>query len=412
MSRLAWPAPKIDRNTSLATLLPANRQLIFALLCCGSFVGAFNSLFVIPLLPLIVRDLGVDVSMGGLLVAAPTLVSAGTALWVGPAMDRHGRKPFVVCGLTLIGATMLLASVVPSFWMVVVLRAIAGLGMAGLMPATISAAGDYFPYAERGKAMGWAISANGVAPVVGVPLGSVLAGFTSWRWTFIMLASLSLVLALVLLRSLPTQTRSSDARAPRPSAWGTLRHQPVGFGVLAMGLHSACWFCILSFMAALFSDRFGLADWALGALNFTTGSAMMLGSTLGGRLADRFGKRMVLLSAGLTSTAFGMALTTLAPTISVAFMCLFLFALPNGARGSSSQAIMSELVPTARATVTSLSGAAGNLGAALGAGLAGLVVGVFGYTALGPVAGLLSLISLALFWAFVHERQPAPATSS
>jgi MFS family permease len=120
---------------------PPNRHLIFGLLCCGSFLGAFNSLFVIPLLPSIVRDFGVDVSLGGLLVAAPTLISAGTALWIGPAMDRHGTA-------------ILMAALSPNFWMVVGLRAIAGLGMAGLMPATISAAGEYFPYEERGKAMG------------------------------------------------------------------------------------------------------------------------------------------------------------------------------------------------------------------------------------------------------------------
>ncbi len=344
---------------------PPNRHLIFGLLCCGSFLGAFNSLFVIPLLPLIVRDFGVDVSLGGLLVAAPTLISAGTALWIGPAMDRHGRKPFVIVGLSLVGTAILMAALSPNFWMVVGLRAIAGLGMAGLMPATISAAGEYFPYEERGKAMGWAISANGVAPVVGVPLGAAIAGFTSWRWTFVLLGALGIILALTLWRKLPTQAPRSSL-APRPSALGTLRNQSVAFGVLGMGLHSACWFCVLSFMAAFFFDRFNLAEWALGALNFTTGSAMMLGSTLGGRLADRFGKRSVLLSAGLISTVFGVALTTLAPTIVAGFVCLFLFALPNGARGSSTQAVMSELEPNARATVTSLSGAAGNLGASVG----------------------------------------------
>src|SRR5262249_23545588 len=151
----------------------------------------------------------------------------------------------------------------------------------------------------------------------------------------------------------------------RPSLLATLRHRPVAFGVLAMGLHSACWFCVLSFMAAFFLERFGLAEWALGMLNFTTGTAMMIGSTLGGRMADRLGKRVVLLGAGLVSTVFGVALTTLAPTMVAAFVCLFLFALPNGARGSSTQAIMSEQIPQARATMTSLTGAAGNLGASL-----------------------------------------------
>ena len=76
------------------------------------------------------------------------------------------------------------------------------------------------------------------------------------------------------------------------------------------------------------------------------------------------------------------------------------------------QAVMSELVPSARATVTSLTGAAGNLGASLGASIAGMVVGVLGYTAIGPTAGVLSLASLALMWLFVHERQPDAATAS
>jgi MFS transporter, DHA1 family, inner membrane transport protein len=273
-----------------------------------------------------------------------------------------------------------------------------------LMPATISAAGEYFPYEERGKAMGWANSANGVAPVIGVPLGAAIAGFTSWRWTFVLLGALGIVLALRLWRKLPTQAPRSSL-APRPSAPSTLRNQSVAFGVLGMGLHSACWFCVLSFMAAFFLDRFNLAEWALGALNFTTGSAMMLGSTLGGRLADRFGKRSVILSAGLISTVFGVALTTLAPTIVAGFVCLFLFTLPNGARKQySGSDVGAGARRSSHGDVTLWRG--GNLGASMGASVAGIVVGLLGYTAIGPTAGLLSLLSLAMFWLFVKERQP------
>jgi predicted MFS family arabinose efflux permease len=216
---------------------------------------------------------------------------------------------------------------------------------------------------------------------------------------------LGLMLALMLWRLLPGQSPSAQ-RPARPSLLRTLRQPSVAFGAVAISLHSACWFCVLSFMAAFFLERFSLAEWALGLLNFTTGSAMMLGSTFGGRLADRFGKRTMLISAGLVSTVFGVALTTLAPTMIAGFICLFLFALPNGARGSSTQAVMSELVPSARATVTSLTGAAGNLGASMGASIAGMTVGLLGYTALGPMAGVLSIASLALMWLFVHERQP------
>ena len=61
---------------------------------------------------LVVAELGVSVSEGGLLLTAPTFMGAAAALWAGPMMDRHGRRPLVVGGLLLVGACNLLMALV------------------------------------------------------------------------------------------------------------------------------------------------------------------------------------------------------------------------------------------------------------------------------------------------------------
>jgi len=136
----------------------------------------------VPLLPLVVLDLGVSVPEGGLLLTAPALIGALAGLWAGPAMDRRGRRPLVVAGLLLVGACSLAMAAAPSFWVAVALRAGTGLGMTALFPATLSAAGEYFSYRESGKAMGLAISAGSSAPLLGVPLGRPSRGSPRGGW--------------------------------------------------------------------------------------------------------------------------------------------------------------------------------------------------------------------------------------
>jgi MFS family permease len=86
----------------------------------------------------------------------------------------------------------------PSFTGVLIIRAISGLGLGCLMPATFSLLGDHFPQEKRGKALG----VIGFVGLMGTVLGVLALGFVAtpelWRWGFVGLGVFSILSGLVI----------------------------------------------------------------------------------------------------------------------------------------------------------------------------------------------------------------------
>ncbi len=380
------------------------------MLCTGNFIGAFNTLLMVPLLPLVVLDLGVSISDGGLLLTAPTLVGALAGLWAGPAMDRRGRRPLVVAGLLLVGVCNLAMAIAPSFWVAVALRAGTGLGMTALFPATLSAAGEYFSYRERGKAMGLAITAGSSAPLLGVPIGSVIAGLTSWRLALLLVGALAIGLGVLLYAKLPHDRPTGEAaRAAlgvRASLRTVMQHPAVAMSIVSMFFQAGYWFVMVTYIGALFFQRYDVPAWALGGLNSLMALGIMVGANGGGRLGDRLGKRRTAIVSTACCAVFGTLITTAAPVVWLALLYVILYAIPNGARVATAQAVLSELVPGLRGTLSTFGAAGQSLGASMGSFLGSVVVGTVGFDGLGPTVGVLALISTLIFWRWVHEAPP------
>ncbi|WP_322797464.1 MFS transporter [Tepidiforma sp.] len=388
------------------TISRSQRTLVLALLCVASFAVVFNNLIITPILPEISEDFGVRVAVAGLLVTAYAIAGGVAAVFSGPFIDRLGRKPVVVAGMATLTVATALSALAPGFWALLGARALAGLGVACLTPAVFAAVGDYFSYEERGRAMSWVISANTSASIFGVPAGAVLSGVFSWRWTFVALAVVLVVFTWLLLTRLPKD-------APRKLGEGgtglaaiprVLRDVPTTAALFSNYLSTSYWFVFATYMGAYFHDEFGLAKWALGGLTMTMGLGVLLGSNAGGRLADRVGKRPVILWTSLLCAVFIGLTTTAAVAMAASLGFLFLFAVAGGARFASSQAIMTEMSPGDRGTVMALNAAGQQFGIVTGSLVGGMALEAGGYGALGPTAAALALVSMAMYGRFVSER--------
>jgi MFS family permease len=80
-------------------------------------------------------------------------------------------------------------------------RAVQGLGAGAVLPMSQTIAGDVYTLAERAKVQGYLASVWGISAVVGPTLGGVFSEYTSWRWIFWINIPLSLVAVVVLLRT-------------------------------------------------------------------------------------------------------------------------------------------------------------------------------------------------------------------
>ncbi len=153
--------------------------------------------------PAVSAELGISrVALGPVLSAAPFGVLFGSILFSMLA-DRIGRRPVLIGATVLFAILTFLTARAQSVEELLVLRAIAGLGMGAIMPNAVALVGEYSPKHVRVTVM--MIVANGFT--AGAALGGFVAAWLlpigGWRSVFYFGAAVPLVLAVVMLLKLP-----------------------------------------------------------------------------------------------------------------------------------------------------------------------------------------------------------------
>lgn len=124
------------------------------------------------------------------------LQSVTAPLW-GFAADRFSRKQVIIFGTGIWGVWTLVCGLSQNFGQLLVVRAISGIGLGCLMPATFSLMSDTFPPRQRGRALG---ILEGIG-VLGIVVGTLGLGFLAtpdlWRWGFILLGLFSVISGLL-----------------------------------------------------------------------------------------------------------------------------------------------------------------------------------------------------------------------
>ncbi|WP_051062371.1 MFS transporter [Ilumatobacter nonamiensis] len=159
----------------------ARRWFLLGIMCLSlvMVVMAVSGLNVA--IPSIQRSLDASSSDLQWIVDSYAIIFAGLLLSAGAIGDRFGRKRALQGGLVLFGLGSLLGTFADSVELVIVSRAVMGVGAAFIMPATLSIISAVFPPHERSKAIAvWAGFAG-----AGGALGPLVVGFllTDW-WVF------------------------------------------------------------------------------------------------------------------------------------------------------------------------------------------------------------------------------------
>lgn len=188
-----------------------NLRPLLLILFVGVLMGALDLAIIGPALPAIQADLGIDARALAWIFNIYVLFQLmGTPL-MAKMSDRFGRRSIYVLNLALFGLGSLILVAAPSFGVVLVGRAIQGLGAGGIFPVASAVIGDTFPPEKRGQTLGLLGAVFGIAFLIGPILGGVLLRF-SWHWLFLINLPIVALLIWQALRLLPA-TRSAE---PRP----------------------------------------------------------------------------------------------------------------------------------------------------------------------------------------------------
>lgn len=166
-------------------------------LSVGYFIDQGEGQAMSVLFPTLQALWGLSYTQLGIIGTIRNLLQSITAPFWGYAADRFPRKNVIVFGTGIWGIWTLSCGFSQNYEQLLVLRAISGIGLGCLMPATFSLIADTYPPHKRGRALG-TLEGLGVLGIVVFTVGlGLLATPDLWRWGFIILGALSVVSGLL-----------------------------------------------------------------------------------------------------------------------------------------------------------------------------------------------------------------------
>ncbi|TDT23081.1 EmrB/QacA subfamily drug resistance transporter [Streptomyces sp. BK208] len=163
----------------------ARRWWALLVLCLSLLITVMANTSLIVAAPDMTTDLGLSSSDLQWVVDSYTVPYAALMLVLGAIGDKYSRRGALVLGLLVFAAGSVMGSMVDETSLVIVARAIMGVGAAVVMPATLSLVVATFPRSERAKAItAWAAT-SGVAVAVGPLVSGWLLEDHAWGSTFL-----------------------------------------------------------------------------------------------------------------------------------------------------------------------------------------------------------------------------------
>jgi EmrB/QacA subfamily drug resistance transporter len=431
----------IRATPAFPVALPQRRKrLTLAATILGSSMAFIDGSVVNIALPAIQQALHADAASTQWIVNAYLLLLGALVLVGGSAADLYGRRRIFLVGIAVFTAASVACGLSPDVTVLIVSRAVQGLGAALLTPASLAMLGATFDEHERSHAIGIWAGAGALTAAAGPVLGGWLVDHVSWRAIFLLNVPLAIAAAGL---AIFFACESHDPRAKRLDGKGAAAvaaglaaitwglgaipasgfHDNIVLSALGLGAALLLWFLVIEARShqhammplslyrsrnfsganaltlllyfalggALYFLPFGLIR--LGGYSATQAGAALLpfalimgfGASLAGALSDRFGPRLSL-TAGPIIAACGLTLLAFADLKASYWFSVFpaICVLAAG---------MTITVPPLTSTVM----------ASVGEARAGIASGV--NNAVARVAGLLAVAALGavLFASFSHH---------
>lgn len=403
-------------STSAATAAAPPRVrpgLVIAVLAAGTFLMGTSEFVVAGLLPEVAADFRVSIGQAGLAITA---FAAGMIVG-SPVMVlltlRLSRRATLSLALALFALGHVLAALSGVFVALLAARFLTAVATGAFWAVASLVAADVAGRSSSTRALGVVQGGAMLATVVGVPLGAVLGQLIGWRGPFWILAILSALGAVVVVRLVP---RSRAAATPDlRSELTALRSGRLWLVLLSCACVTGGVLTVYSYISPLLTDVTGLPTAAVPLALVLFGATALVGTIVGGRLGDHRPYATILIASLVTLlaiVALGLVARMPAPTLAVLAVL--------GLTGLSANPVLGILAirfgGSAPTLASALTPSAFNLGTAIGTGIASVglhsSLGADAPVLIGAVSATLVLLVFGGLTVLVSNRRrasPAPA---
>ncbi len=331
--------PRTSAETRLVTSISA-----------AHFVSHYYILVLPPLFDFVRAEYGVSYTELGLALVAFNVVTAAGQTPAGILVDRFGARALLIAGLLCGGLAFAAAGLIHSFWLLIAMFALAGVGNSVYHPADYALLSHHIP-AER---VAKAFSIHTFAGMLGSAVAPVsllfMQSLWGWRGAFIGAGMIGFVVAVLLTiqREEPPLVQAPKPATPTtgPTGWKLLLSTPIlmnllFFVLLALTNGGLQNYSVVA-LGALYGTPATVANTAL--TGYLTLSA--IGVLVGGYLAThtaRHGTVAVVCSLAVALVVAPIAFTDLGSVLIIVAMSLA--GLFNGAFMPSRDMIVRSVTP-------------------------------------------------------------------
>lgn len=280
----------------------------------ASILGALTALgplaidAYLPALPSIERELGSEPGAVQLTLAAYFLgLSGGQLLW-GPIADRRGRRRPLLVGLALYATGSLLCAIAPRIEVLIAARALQALGGSAGVVVVRAVVRDRWAGREAAQMMSLIVLVMGAAPILAPTLGGALLALGSWRFIFISLSVVALLVLALIHRFLPETGTLHTSESLAEAARHALQDRRFVAYSLAAGFSQAGMFAYIAGSPTVFIELLGLDPSVFAVLFGVNASGYIACSQLNAYLLRTRDHTSVALVGVTVATSLGAAL--------------------------------------------------------------------------------------------------------
>ena len=398
------------------------RERRFLLTLAGiNFSHILDFMVMMPLGPILIRELAIDTHQFGLLVASYSFSAAASGLLAATFIDRFERKRLLLVMFALFGVATLACALAPGYATLITARGLAGAfgGVLGALVHTL--VGDVIPYARRARASGTVATAFSISTVAGVPLSLWLANLFGWRAPFVFIAGLTALFMVAGARVLPELRHHVSEAKPHPLAAlsAVLADRNHRRALLFSALVIFSGFTVIPYITIYTVGNVGIAQTDIPWIYLVGGTATLFTARRIGHWADRRGKVEVYRRLALLATLPLLGITHLSglPLAGWLVVTTLFFVLVSGRMIPAMTVVTSAAEPRLRGTFMSLNSTVQSVAMGIATTLAGYIVSqdgprIVGYPSVGYVAIAANVLAILYVSRIVirdaHPTAPQP----